>query len=127
MSLHYVAEVITLLHWNRRVADHIGRKPVHSCCLAGTAISMVMFGFSRSFRMIFFSSTPTFDCAICLPAYPSRCLNGVMKGNIGVVKNAMAKLTDETNMARGYASLQVAWAVGYVIGSDILLMVPCLR
>jgi len=38
----------------------------------------------------------------------------------------MAELTDETNMARGFSSLQFAWIVGYVIGSGILPTVPCL-
>jgi hypothetical protein len=43
-----------------------------------------------------------------------------MMGNIGVVKSAMAELTDETNVAKGFSSLQMAWAVGYVIGSGAL-------
>jgi hypothetical protein len=43
-----------------------------------------------------------------------------MMGNIGVVKSAMAELTDETNVTKGFSSLQMAWAVGYVIGSGAL-------
>jgi hypothetical protein len=41
-----------------------------------------------------------------------------MKGHISVVKSAMAELTDETNMARGFSSLVMAWAIGYAIGLD---------
>jgi hypothetical protein len=57
----------------------------------------------------------------------SRCLHGALKGNIGVVKSAMAELTDETNVARGFSLLLMAWSVGYVIGSGILPIVLCLR
>jgi hypothetical protein len=44
-----------------------------------------------------------------------------MKGSIGVVKCALAELTDETNMARGFSFLLLTWALGYVIGLSILL------
>src|SRR6267142_1946052 len=65
MSLHYVAEAVTVLHWNR-LSDHIGRKPVLLCCLAGTTISMVLFGFSRSFRLIVFRYLPlNADLRLC--------------------------------------------------------------
>jgi hypothetical protein len=68
-----------------------------------------------------------FNCAIRSLVPRSRCLHGALKGNIGVVKSAMAELTDESNVARGFSSLQMAWSLGYVIGSDILPIVPCLR
>ena len=50
----------------------------------------------------------------------SRCLHGALKGNIGVVKCALAELTDETNMARGFSFLLLTWALGYVIGWSTL-------
>jgi len=53
----------------------------------------------------------------------SRCLHGALKGNIGIVKSAMAELTDESNVARGFSSLQMAWSVGYMIGSGNLPIV----
>jgi hypothetical protein len=31
------------------------------------------------------------------------------------VKSAMAELTDETNVARGFSLLLMVWSVGYVI------------
>ena len=66
MSLHYVAEAVTVLHWNR-LSDYIGRKPVLLCCLAGTTISMVLFGFSRSFRMIALRYLPlNTDLRLCV-------------------------------------------------------------
>ena len=53
---------------------------------------------------------------------PSRCLNEMLNGNIGVMKSMMAELTDETNMARGFSLIPMSWAVGSTIGFDILLL-----
>jgi len=106
VSLHYVAEAITVFHWNR-LSDHIGRKPVLLACLGGVIVSMVLFGLSRSFGAIVFS----------------RCLHGAFKGNIGIVKSAMAELTDDTNEARGFSLLLMTWAFGYVIGFAIFVTI----
>lgn len=51
VSLHHAAQVVTAFHWNR-LSDHVGRKPVLLSCLAGTIVSIVMFGLSRSFWML---------------------------------------------------------------------------
>jgi MFS family permease len=47
VSLHFAAEAITVLQWSR-LSDHIGRKPVLLLGLAGTVVSTVLFGLSRS-------------------------------------------------------------------------------
>lgn len=46
----------------------------------------------------------------------SRCLNGMVNGNLGVIKSMIAELTDETNVARGFSLMPMARAVGYIIG-----------
>jgi hypothetical protein len=46
----------------------------------------------------------------------SRCLNGMLNGNLGVIKSMIAELTDETNVARGFSLMPMARALGYVIG-----------
>ncbi|KAI9453990.1 MFS general substrate transporter [Lactarius psammicola] len=99
VSLHQAAQVITTFHWNR-LSDHVGRKPVLLSCLAGTIISTIIFGLSRSFWMLALS----------------RFLHGALKGNIGVLKSLMAELTDETNVAQGFSMLPAARALGYIIG-----------
>jgi len=53
MSLHFAAGAVTAFHWSL-LSDHIGRKPVLLTTLAGTAISVILFGFSRSFWAILF-------------------------------------------------------------------------
>ena len=45
----------------------------------------------------------------------------MLNGNIGVMKSMMAEITDETNMARGFALISVGWAVGGTIGLGIFL------
>ncbi|KAI0275665.1 major facilitator superfamily domain-containing protein [Russula aff. rugulosa BPL654] len=99
VSLYFAAEAATILQWSR-LSDYIGRKPVLLFGLLGTIISIILFGLSRSFWALVFS----------------RCLNGMLNGNIGVIKSMLAELTDETNMARGFSLIPVIWALGGTIG-----------
>ncbi|KAH9054529.1 MFS general substrate transporter [Lactarius vividus] len=99
VSLYFAAEAVTVLQWSR-LSDYVGRKPVLLCGLLGTIVASILFGLSRSFTALVFS----------------RCLHGMLNGNIGVMKSMMAELTDETNMARGFSLIPVTWAVGGTIG-----------
>ncbi|KAH9026658.1 MFS general substrate transporter [Lactarius hengduanensis] len=99
VSLYFAAEAVTVLQWSR-LSDYVGRKPVLLCGLLGTMVASILFGLSRSFTALVFS----------------RCLHGMLNGNIGVMKSMMAELTDETNMARGFSLIPVTWAVGGAIG-----------
>ena len=118
MSLYFAAEAATILQWSR-LSDYIGRKPVLLCGLLGTIISIILFGLSRSFWALVFRYA-LFCFLVCglvtvnLPS--SRCLNGMLNGNIGVIKSMLAELTDETNMARGFSLIPVIWALGGTIG-----------
>ncbi|KAF8813402.1 hypothetical protein BYT27DRAFT_6370181 [Phlegmacium glaucopus] len=40
----------------------------------------------------------------------SRCLCGLLNGNIGVMKSCMGELTDPTNRAEAFALMPVIWA-----------------
>ncbi|KAI9443932.1 MFS general substrate transporter [Lactarius indigo] len=102
VSLYFAAEAVTILQWSR-LSDNVGRKPVLLFGLLGTIVSSILFGLSRSFSALVFS----------------RCLNGILNGNTGVMKSMMAELTDETNMAQGFSLITVTWAVGGTIGPFI--------
>ncbi|KAI9443939.1 MFS general substrate transporter [Lactarius indigo] len=102
VSLYFAAEAVTVLQWSR-LSDQVGRKPVLLFGLLGTIISSILFGLSRSFSALVFS----------------RCLNGMLNGNTGVMKSMMAELTDETNMAHGFSLITITWAVGSTIGPFI--------
>jgi len=43
-------------------------------------------------------------------------LHGAVRGHTGVVKIMTAELTDETNAARGFSMMPMAWSLGYVVG-----------
>jgi len=46
----------------------------------------------------------------------SRCLCGLLNGNIGVMKSVMGELTDPTNRAEGFSLMPVVWATGATLG-----------
>lgn len=70
-----LAEFSTSVLWGR-LSDRIGRKPVLLGGLAGTAISMIVFGFSTNLPM----------------ALIARALGGFLNGNIAVLQTTVAEL-----------------------------------
>ncbi|KAF9065821.1 MFS general substrate transporter [Rhodocollybia butyracea] len=98
-SLFFFTEAMTVLQWSR-ASDHMGRKPILLIGLAGSAISMLLFGLSKTFWALVIS----------------RCLTGLLNGNIGVMKSTVGDLTDSTNRAEGAAMMPVIWSIGATIG-----------
>ncbi|KAH7924289.1 MFS multidrug-resistance DHA1 sub-family [Leucogyrophana mollusca] len=98
-SLLFATEALTIFHWSR-VSDHVGRKPVLLIGLFGLSISMFCFGLSKTFLQLVIS----------------RCFNGALNGNIGVMKSMVAEITDPTNMPQAYAYLPFAWSSGTTLG-----------
>ncbi|KAG0691640.1 major facilitator superfamily domain-containing protein [Suillus ampliporus] len=98
-SLFFATEALTIFHWSR-LSDYVGRKPVALIGLFGLALSMLCFGLSTTFWGLVIS----------------RCLNGALNGNIGVMKSMTAEMTDSTNMARAWGFLPLAWASGTTLG-----------
>ncbi|KDR78787.1 hypothetical protein GALMADRAFT_244334 [Galerina marginata CBS 339.88] len=98
-SLFFATEAMTVLQWSR-ASDHLGRKPVLLTGLLGITVSMLSFGLSRTFWAL----------------VVSRCLTGLLNGNIGVMKSVMGELTDSTNRAEGFALMPVVWGFGATMG-----------
>lgn len=98
-SLFFVTEAITVLQWSR-LSDHIGRRPVILVGLAGIMFSILCFGLSHTFVTLVIS----------------RCLCGLLNGNIGVMKSLMGELTDPTNRAEAFALIPVTWSMGMSLG-----------
>ena len=46
----------------------------------------------------------------------SRCLAGLLNGNVGVIKSMMGELTDSSNIAQGMALMPVVWSTGATVG-----------
>ncbi|KAF8875925.1 major facilitator superfamily domain-containing protein [Infundibulicybe gibba] len=98
-SLFFLTEAIMVIHWSR-VSDHVGRKPVLLIGLVGTSVSILLFGLSRTFWTLVIS----------------RCLCGLLNGNIGVMKSLMGELTNSSNRAEGFSLMPAVWAAGATLG-----------
>ncbi|KAJ2321910.1 hypothetical protein IWW51_004318, partial [Coemansia sp. RSA 2702] len=97
-----VCQTMTIMYWSR-LSDRIGRRPVMLIGLVGYLLSFLMFGVARSFAW----------------ALAARCLNGLLAGNVAVIKSALAEISDDTNRARMMALLPLMWNIGTVGGSAI--------
>ncbi|KAF8630250.1 hypothetical protein AX15_003027 [Amanita polypyramis BW_CC] len=98
-ALYFAAEAVTVLQWGR-LSDYVGRKPVLLVGLVGSALSMICFGISKTFATLVIS----------------RCLCGVLNGNIGVMKSVLGEMLDTTNRIEGFSLLPIVWSVGSTIG-----------
>ncbi|KAJ2875204.1 hypothetical protein GGH93_001770 [Coemansia aciculifera] len=97
-----VAQTLTIMYWSR-LSDRIGRRPVLLMGLSGNLVSFLLFSVSTSFYM----------------ALGARSLNGLLAGNVAVIKSVLAEISDDTNRARIMALLPLVWNVGSVTGSAI--------
>jgi MFS family permease len=105
------AEFSTGVLWGR-LSDKIGRKPVLLIGLTGTAISVVVFGFSPNLYV----------------ALAARAIGGLLNGNMGVLQSTIAELvTDKRHQPRAYTLMPVVWNLGSIIGPMIggALAKPC--
>lgn len=82
-SAFALAEFSTGMMWGR-ISDKVGRKPVLIGGLIGTLISMIVFGFAKSFPV----------------ALIARALGGGLNGNIGVIQTTVAELVREKEHQR---------------------------
>ncbi|KIJ65124.1 hypothetical protein HYDPIDRAFT_111019 [Hydnomerulius pinastri MD-312] len=98
-SLFFATEALTIFHWSR-ISDRIGRKPVLLIGLFGLSISMYCFGLAKTFWGLILS----------------RCFNGALNGNIGVMRSMIAEITDSTNVAEAFAYLPFTWSAGTTLG-----------
>ena len=90
-----------------RLSDRYGRRPVLIVSQAGTALSFVMLGLSRSF----------------LPMLLARMLDGASGGNILVAQAYIADVTKPEDRARGLGLLGMAFGLGFVLGPILGLVI----
>ncbi|EHL03037.1 putative Uncharacterized membrane protein [Glarea lozoyensis 74030] len=94
------AEFSSGVPWGR-LSDRIGRKPVLLTGLAGTALSMLVFGFAPSLPV----------------ALLARALGGLLNGNIGVLQTTVAEMvTVKEHQPRAYTIMPFVWCLGSILG-----------
>jgi MFS family permease len=105
------AEFSTGVVWGR-LSDRIGRKPVLIMGLAGTGLSMILFGFA--------SSLPV--------ALLARAMGGLLNGNVGVLQTTVAEMiTVKEHQPRAYSIMPFVWCLGSIVGPALggALARPC--
>ncbi|MCJ1284661.1 hypothetical protein MMC26_003996 [Xylographa opegraphella] len=106
------AEFSSGVVWGR-LSDRIGRKPVLVGGLAGTGLSMVIFGFAPNLPV----------------ALVGRALGGLLNGNIGVLQTTVAEMiTVKEHQPRAYSIMPFVWCLGSILGPALggALAQPCL-
>lgn len=94
-----------------RLSDRYGRRPVLAVSQAGTALSFVILGLSRDFRIMLLA----------------RLLDGASGGNILVAQAYVADVTKPENRSRGLGMIGAAFGIGFVLGPLMgagLLLLP---
>lgn len=99
-----------MLQWSS-LSDRVGRKPVLLVGLFGLSLSMISFGLSKSYGAL----------------VVSRCLAGLLNGNVGVIKSMMGELSDSTNIAQVMALMPVVWSTGATVGYAAADISPSFR
>lgn len=103
-SAFALAEFSCAVLWGR-LSDIVGRKPVLLIGLAGTGISMFIFGFAQNLQTLLVA----------------RALGGMLNGNIGVIQTTVAEVIrgKEEHQARAYSIVPFVWTVGGIVGSAL--------
>ncbi|KAK4151270.1 hypothetical protein C8A00DRAFT_17309 [Chaetomidium leptoderma] len=97
------AEFSTSVFWGR-LSDKIGRKPVLLMGMAGTGLSVLIFGFAPNLQV----------------ALSARALGGFLNGNIGVLQTTVGELvTVREHQPRAYAVMPLVWCIGSIVGPMI--------
>jgi len=83
-----------------RLSDRWGRRPMLIISVAGTVAAFLLFAFSKSLGMLFFS----------------RILDGLLGGNTALARAYITDITDSENRSKGLGLIGAAFGLGFIIG-----------
>jgi len=98
-SVFFISQFFSSYIWGA-LSDRVGRRPVLLFGMFGTIISTASFGFSKSVWM----------------ALLTRGINGILNGNVGIIKTYLAEITDSSNQSAAFGYYGLAWGLGSVVG-----------
>jgi MFS family permease len=98
-SLYSMLQFLFAPFWGAR-SDRLGRRRVLLLTVTGTAASYLLWVFSGSFLLFLLS----------------RCLGGIMSGNLSVATAAVADVTTRANRAKGMGLIGAAFGLGFITG-----------
>ncbi|KAH8807028.1 major facilitator superfamily domain-containing protein [Flagelloscypha sp. PMI_526] len=93
-SLFFLTEGATVLLW-QIASERFGRRPVLLLAPLGLGLSMLSFGWSKTFG----------------PLVVSRGFQGLFNGDVGVTKTALAEITEDSNRAEIMALVPVIFSI----------------
>jgi predicted MFS family arabinose efflux permease len=95
-----LSQMLTGMFWGS-LSDRIGRKPCIMFGLCGAALSVLGFGFSRSFE----------QALIC------RIMAGCLNGNVGVLRTMMSEtVREKKHQSRAFLIMPMCFNIGIIIG-----------
>ncbi|KAM9983701.1 hypothetical protein ACTFIY_000409 [Dictyostelium cf. discoideum] len=96
------AQFLSSFFWGK-MADRLGRKPILIFGSIGSVISLICIGTSKSLVILILS----------------RSINGLLNGNIGVIKTYIGECTDKTNQVEAFGWVGLTWGLGSILGPSI--------
>lgn len=83
-----------------KLSDRYGRRPILIFCMAGEAVSYVLFAFSGSLAMLFFA----------------RSLSGAFGGAISTASAYVSDVTERKERSKGMGMIGAAFGLGFLVG-----------
>lgn len=115
-SIFAIAEFSASIFWGW-LSDRVGRKPVLLTGLAGTGVSMLMFGFAHNLPMALVARAlggflngyvAGIDATLDLCEFPLTC-----HSNIGVILTTVGEVvTVEAHQSRAFSIIPFVWCLG---------------
>ena len=99
---YFLGQTLFVTTWGM-LADRWGRRPIILLGLLGSSLTMLWFGFARSYT----------------EALVARLVCGILNGNVAINKVYMAELTNSETQSQGFSWLTMTWGLGLIIAPTL--------